>query len=163
VLPDKGETSEIVSAECAGRVTARFLIGMKVERTSIDDRKGWMGGTLWAPSRGEREGITTHPVYRQGRKALAHRMVVAHPALPQVLQARCMWFPDLIAGGRVERGFGGWGWHSGLIMVKRVGETGGWGTRVGDRGCGIGNMTDVGRGKRGRMQGVDADARLLIE
>jgi hypothetical protein len=35
-----------------GRVTARFPMGMKVERTSDNGGRGWRGGTLRAPPRG---------------------------------------------------------------------------------------------------------------
>jgi hypothetical protein len=125
MLPDKGGTSETVSVEFTRRVTARFPIGMKVEKTSSDGGKGWRGGTLWAPSRGEREGITTHPVDRRGHRALAHRMVSAHPALPKS-RRRDVCGSQISSQRRVERG-------SGAGMAHWVGRGR---ARGGDRGSG---------------------------
>lgn len=71
-----------------------------------------------------------------------HRMAVAHPALPQVPQARRMWFPDLIVGrARSE------------VPRARMAR---WGTGMGNTRWGHGQWDDAG-------QSVDDNAKLLIE
>jgi hypothetical protein len=82
-----------------GRVTSRFLMGMKVERTSGVGGRG--GGVVPCGHRrgGEREGITAHPGDQRGHGAPAHIMAAAHHARPQVPLARRMRFPYLITGG----------------------------------------------------------------